>query len=61
VLSNSAVAVALMGVRNEEELNENIAAADWTLTDSDKAVVNTILEEEGVPTYIDEPQALRSP
>ncbi len=59
VLGNPAVSVALVGMRNERELEENVAAADWRLTEADRAEIDRILEEEGVPTYIDEPQMVR--
>lgn len=58
VLRNSAVSVALVGMRNERELEENISAVDWRLTESDLTEIDHIFEEEGVPTYINEPQAL---
>ncbi len=61
VLGNPAVSVALVGMRNERELEENVAAADWQLTDSDRAEIDKIFEEEGVPTYIDEPQLVHAP
>ena len=32
LLGNPAVTVALVGMRNERELQENVAAADWRLT-----------------------------
>ena len=35
VLSHPAVTVGLVGMRNERELEENIAAIDWRLTDAD--------------------------
>ena len=58
VLGNPAVSVALVGMRNERELQENIAAADWRLTESDRAAIDRIFTEEGVPTYVDAPQAV---
>lgn len=60
VLGNPAVSVALVGMRNERELTENVAAADWRLSDKDRAQIDRIFEEEGVPTNIDEPQALHA-
>ncbi len=61
VLGNSAVSVALVGMRDERELEENIAAADWRLTEADQADIDHIFEEEGVPTCINEPQLLHAP
>ncbi|MBL7175790.1 MAG: aldo/keto reductase [Desulfobacteraceae bacterium] len=58
VLRDSAVSVALVGMRNERELEENISAVDWRLTESDLTEIDRIFEEEGVPTYINEPQAI---
>jgi len=58
VLGNPAVTVALVGMRNEKELKENIAAADWRLSAEDRATIDQIFAEEGVPTYIDAQQAV---
>jgi aryl-alcohol dehydrogenase-like predicted oxidoreductase len=58
VLSQAAVSVALVGVRNERELQENIQAVGWQLSPADKAEIDRIFSEEGVPTYIDAPQAV---
>lgn len=61
VLSNEAVSTALVGMRNEEELIENVAAADWRLTEKDRSDINQIFKEEGVSTNIDEPQLVYAP
>jgi aryl-alcohol dehydrogenase-like predicted oxidoreductase len=45
-------------MRNEAELEENVAATDWRLTDADRAEIDRIFEEEGVPTYVDAEQAV---
>jgi aryl-alcohol dehydrogenase-like predicted oxidoreductase len=58
VLGHPAVAVALVGMRDPRELEENIAAADWRLSDADRAEIDRIFREEGVPTYVDAPQAV---
>ncbi|MFH1084218.1 MAG: aldo/keto reductase [Chloroflexota bacterium] len=58
VLSHPAVSVALVGMRNTKELDENVAAADWALTPEDKAEIDRIFAEEGVPTHRDTAQAL---
>ena len=58
VLDNPAVSVALVGMRNEHELRENVAAADWRLTDEIRGEIDRVFEEEGVPTYRDAPQAI---
>ena len=44
-------------MRNERELEENTAAADWQLSEDDRQAIDGIFDEEGVPTYVDEPQA----
>jgi len=51
VLDHPAVTVALVGMRNVRELEENIAATDWKLTDADKAEIDRIFQAEDVPTY----------
>lgn len=53
VLSHPAVTVGLVGMRNERELEENIAAVDWRLTEADRADIDRIFAEESVPTYAD--------
>lgn len=58
VLGNQAVTTALVGVRNDQELAENVAAADWRLDETMRAQINRIFDDEGVPTYIDKEQAV---
>ena len=58
VLGHPAVTVALVGMRNVSELEENIAAVDWKLTDENRAEIDRIFDQEGVPTYVDAPQAI---
>ena len=58
VLDNPAVSVALVGMRNERELQENVAATDWRLSEADRAEIDRIFAEEGVPTYVDAEQAV---
>ena len=58
VLAQPAVTVALVGMRNTRELDENVAAADWRLTDADRAEIDRIFAEECVPTYVDTQLAL---
>lgn len=57
VLGNPAVSVALVGMRNETELAENVAAVDWRLSDEDREEIDRIFVEEGVPTHVGTPQA----
>ena len=58
VLGNPAVSVALVGMRNEKELVENVAATGWRLTPEDRAEIDRIFEEENCPTFIDYPMAM---
>jgi aryl-alcohol dehydrogenase-like predicted oxidoreductase len=58
VLDHPAVTVALVGMRNVRELDENVAATDWMLTDEDKAEIDRVFEEEDVRTYVNTSQAL---
>ena len=61
VLGNPAVAVALVGMRDESELEENVAATGWRLSAADRARIDRIFAEEGVPTNVDAPQLLHAP
>ena len=45
-------------MRNERELQENVAAADWRLTDEIRDEIDKIFEEENVPTYVGTEQAI---
>jgi aryl-alcohol dehydrogenase-like predicted oxidoreductase len=58
VLGHPAVTVALVGMRNRRELEENVAAVEWKLTAQDRAEIDRIFAEEEVPTYVDAPQAV---
>jgi myo-inositol catabolism protein IolS len=58
VLGNPAVSVALVGMRNQKELEENVAATDWRLSKDEREEIDAIFEEEGVPTYVDAAQAV---
>ncbi len=58
VLGHPAVSVALVGMRNEQELKENVAATEWQLSSEDRAEIDRIFSEEGVPTYSNEAQQL---
>ncbi len=53
LLGQPGVTVALVGMRDEWELKENVAAADWRLSATDCAAIDRIFAEEEVPTYID--------
>ena len=57
LLGQPAVTVGLVGMRNERELEENIAAVDWRLADDDRAAIDAIFADVGVPTYVDAQQA----
>jgi aryl-alcohol dehydrogenase-like predicted oxidoreductase len=58
VLAHPAVTVALVGMRNVKELEENVAATSWVLSEEDKAEIDRIFEEKDVPTYVTRAQAL---
>lgn len=58
VTGHPAVSVALVGMRNEKELAENVQAVEWQLSEADRAAIDQIFAEEGVPTYVDAPQAV---
>ena len=55
LLGQPGVTVALVGMRNERELKENVAAADWRLTAEDLLEIERIFAEADMPTYIGEP------
>ena len=57
-LGHPAVSVGLVGVRNEWELKENVAAADWKLTDEIREEIDSIFADEGVPTHVNTEQAV---
>jgi aryl-alcohol dehydrogenase-like predicted oxidoreductase len=58
VLDHPAVSCALVGMRNERELEENVAATDWKLNEEIRSGINEIFEQVGVPTYQNAPQAI---
>ena len=53
-----AVSVGLVGVRNEWELKENVAAVEWTLSEDIREEINTVFSDEDVPTHADTEQAI---
>ena len=57
-LGNPAVSVGLVGVRNEWELKENVAAADWKLSADVREEIDAIFAEESVPTHVGTDQAI---
>ena len=57
-LGHSAVSVGLVGVRNERELKENVAAVDWKLSDATRKEIDAVFTEEGVTTHVDTDQAI---
>jgi aryl-alcohol dehydrogenase-like predicted oxidoreductase len=52
-LSQPAVSVALVGMRNPAEVAENVQAADWRLAPETKEAVDEAFAAEGVPTNVD--------
>lgn len=58
LLGQPGVTVALVGIRDERELEENVAAADWRLSAADYAEIDRIFAVEGLPAYADAEQAV---
>ena len=57
-LGHSAVSVGLVGVRNERELKENVAAVEWVLSAEVREGIDAIFAEENVPTHVNTDQAI---
>ena len=57
-IGHPAVSVGLVGVRNEWELKENVAAVEWVLDEDIREEINAVFSDEGVPTHIDTDQAI---
>jgi aryl-alcohol dehydrogenase-like predicted oxidoreductase len=57
-LGHPAVSVGLVGVRNERELKENVAAVDWKLSEATRNEIDAVFAEEGVTTHVDTDQAI---
>lgn len=55
LLGQAGVTVALVGMRDEHELKENVAAAEWRLNADDLAEIERIFAEAQLPTYIGDP------
>lgn len=53
VLSNPAVSTALVGMRNPQEVEDNIGALGWTLADRDKAEMDGVFARHRVNTAPD--------
>ncbi len=56
--SHPAVSVGLVGVRNDWELKENVAAIDWVLDDEIREEIDEVFSEAGVPTHVETEQAV---
>jgi aryl-alcohol dehydrogenase-like predicted oxidoreductase len=61
VLDHPGVSCALVGMRNERELEENVAATDWKLTEEIRSGINQVFDDVGVPTYQNTPQIVHNP
>ena len=61
VLDHPGVSCALVGMRNERELEENVAATDWKLTEEVRSEINQVFADVGVPTYQNTPQIIHNP
>ncbi len=57
-LGHPAVSVGLVGVRNERELKENVAAVDWKLNEATRKEIDAVFAEEGVTTHVNTDQAI---
>jgi myo-inositol catabolism protein IolS len=57
-IGHPAVSVGLVGIRNESELKENVAAMDWRLDAKIREEIDEIFLEEDVPTHVDTDQAV---
>ena len=57
-LGHPAVSVGLVGVRNEWELKENVAAVEWELNTEIREEIDSIFVEENVPTHVNTDQAI---
>ena len=47
-LSNPVISTALVGCRNEKEVNDNIGAIGWSISDDDMKAVDAIFAKHGV-------------
>ena len=50
VLSNPVVSVALVGMRTVEEVEANVGALGWLLTEADKVEIDAVFGAHGVDT-----------
>ena len=55
LLGKPGLTVALVGMRDETEVRENVAAADWRLSAVDYAAIDAIFAEVDAPIYVAEP------
>jgi aryl-alcohol dehydrogenase-like predicted oxidoreductase len=53
VLSNPVISVALVGARRPAEVEANMGALSWPLTEADKAEIDAVFEAHGVDTCPD--------
>jgi len=57
-IGHPAVSVGLVGVRNEWELKESVAAVEWELSSEIREEIDAIFTEESVPTHVTTDQAI---
>ena len=57
-LGHPAVSVGLVGVRNERELKENVAAVDWKLSEDIRKEIDAVFADERVTTHVNTDQAI---
>jgi aryl-alcohol dehydrogenase-like predicted oxidoreductase len=53
VLSNPVTSVALVGARNPREVEANLGALGWTLTEADRAEIDAVFDAYGIDTCPD--------
>ena len=51
VLSNPAVSVAIPGILNVQELEENLGVLDWAVSGEDMRQIDEVFARHGVETY----------
>jgi aryl-alcohol dehydrogenase-like predicted oxidoreductase len=53
VLSNPAVSTAIVGMMKPQEVDDNLGALEWTLSDKDSADIDAVFARHGVETAPD--------
>jgi aryl-alcohol dehydrogenase-like predicted oxidoreductase len=50
VLSNPAVSVALVGTRSVQEVEDNLGALSWELSEADRSEIDAVFAKYGIDT-----------